>query len=50
MRGAVMRGEILGLERRRFWSDEDKLRIVTSVGTGSDAVGTTPRDYVATDL
>lgn len=27
-----MRGEILGLERRRFWSDEDKLEIVTSVG------------------
>lgn len=27
-----MRGEILGLERRRFWSDEDKLEIVMSVG------------------
>ncbi|MDP2520921.1 IS66-like element accessory protein TnpA [Shimia thalassica] len=27
-----MRGEILGLERRRYWSDEDKLEIVTSVG------------------
>ena len=27
-----MRGEILGLERRRFWRDEDKLEIVMSVG------------------
>lgn len=27
-----MRGEILGVERRRFWRDEDKLEIVMSVG------------------
>lgn len=27
-----MRGEILGIERRRRWSDEDKLAIVSSVG------------------
>ena len=27
-----MRGEILGLERRRRWSDEEKLGIVLSVG------------------
>jgi transposase len=27
-----MRGEILGLERRRIWRDEDKLEIVMSVG------------------
>jgi len=27
-----MRDEILGLERRRFWRDEDKLEIVMSVG------------------
>ena len=27
-----MRGEILGLERRRFWRDEDKLEIVASIG------------------
>ena len=27
-----MRGEILGLERRRFWRDDDKLEIVLSVG------------------
>lgn len=28
-----MRGEILGFERRRRWSDEEKLKIVMSVGT-----------------
>ena len=27
-----MRGEVLGVERRRRWSDEDKLLIITSVG------------------
>lgn len=27
-----MRGEILGVERRRFWRDDDKLEIVASVG------------------
>ncbi len=27
-----MRGEILGVERRRFWRDEDKFEIVMSVG------------------
>ena len=27
-----MRGEILGLERRRIWRDEDRLQIVMSVG------------------
>jgi len=36
--GFVMRGEILGLERRRFWHDEDKLEIVTSVGVGGSTV------------
>ena len=30
--GFLMRGEILGLERRRIWRDEDKLEIVMSVG------------------
>src|SRR6056297_2398434 len=30
--GSLMRGEVLGLERRRFWRDEDKLEIVMSVG------------------
>lgn len=36
--GSAMRGEILGLERRRYWSDEDKLEIVTSVGIGGATV------------
>lgn len=27
-----MRGEILGVERRRRWSDQEKLAIVQSVG------------------
>ena len=36
--GSVMRGEILGLERRRFWRDEDKLEIVASVGIGGATV------------
>lgn len=30
--GSAMRGEILGVERRRFWRDDDKLEIVASVG------------------
>ena len=33
-----MRGEIHGLERRRFWRDEDKLEIVMSVGVGGATV------------
>jgi len=33
-----MRGEILGLERRRFWGDEGKLEIVMSVGVGGATV------------
>lgn len=33
-----MRGEILGLERRRRWSDEDKLGIVMSVGIDNATV------------
>jgi transposase len=33
-----MRGELLGVERRRFWRDEDKLEIVTSVGMGGATV------------
>ena len=32
--GSAMRGEILGMERRRFWHDDDKLEIVMSVGVG----------------
>jgi len=30
--GVAMRGELLGLERRRRWSDEEKIGIVMSVG------------------
>lgn len=33
-----MRGEVLGVERRRFWSDEDKLEIVMSVGVDGATV------------
>jgi transposase len=33
-----MQGEILGLERRRFWHDDDKLEIVMSVGVGGASV------------
>nr|WP_213393903.1 transposase [Yoonia sp.] len=33
-----MRGEILGLERRRRWSDDEKLAIVNSVGVGGATV------------
>jgi len=33
-----MRGEILGLERRRFWRDEDKLEILMSIGVGGATV------------
>lgn len=33
-----MRGDVLGFERRRRWSDEAKLGIVTSVGVGGATV------------
>ena len=36
--GLLMRGEILGVERRRFWRDDDKLEIVMSVGVGGATV------------
>ncbi|SNT34819.1 transposase, partial [Antarctobacter heliothermus] len=36
--GSSMRGEILGVERRRFWRDEDKLEIVMSAGVGGETV------------
>lgn len=38
MRGLVMRGDILGLERRRRWGYEEKLKIVQSVGVGGATV------------
>ncbi|WP_255009073.1 transposase [Roseovarius sp. M141] len=33
-----MRGETLGVKRRRFWRDEDKLKIVMAVGIGGVTV------------
>ncbi len=33
-----MRGEVLGLERRRRWSDEEKIGIVMSVGVDGASV------------
>lgn len=33
-----MRGEVLGIERRRRWSDEEKLAIVSSAGVGGVTV------------
>jgi hypothetical protein len=33
-----MRGEVLGLERRRRWRDEDKVRIVASIVVGYHAI------------
>jgi transposase len=33
-----MRGEILGVERRRRWDDDEKLAIVSSVGVGGATV------------
>jgi transposase len=36
--GLLMRGDILGLERRRRWRDEEKLEIVLSVGVAGATV------------
>lgn len=36
--GSALRGEILGVERRRFRHDDDKLEIVMSVGIGGATV------------
>jgi transposase len=36
--GCAMRGQILGVERRRFWYDDDKLEIVMSVGVSGASV------------
>ncbi len=33
-----MRGEVLGVERRRNWGDEEKLAIVSAVGVGGATV------------
>lgn len=34
----LMRGEVLGVERRRRWNDDDKLAIVASVGVDGATV------------
>ncbi|NSY41629.1 transposase, partial [Leisingera sp. ANG59] len=55
-REAAVRGEILGLERRRRWSDDEKLAIVLSVGENGATVSQVaqrheaPRDQAAADL
>jgi transposase len=36
--GLSMRGDILGLERRRRWGNDDKLAIVLSIGVGGATV------------
>ena len=36
--GLVMRCDILGLERRRRWCDEEKLEIVSLIGVGGATV------------
>lgn len=41
-----MRGEILGFERRRRWSDEEKLKIVMSVGTDATVTQVAQRHEV----
>jgi len=33
-----MRGEILGVERRRYWGDDEKLAIVSAVGVSGATV------------
>ena len=36
--GPAMRGDFFGVERRRFWYDDDKLEIMMSVGFGGSSV------------
>lgn len=43
-----MRGDILGLERRRRWGDEDKLEIVLSVGVDGATVTQVAQRYEVT--
>lgn len=40
-----MRGEILGVERRRRWSDQEKLAILQSVGIGGATVSQVARRH-----
>lgn len=43
-----MRGEVLGVERRRRWSDDDKLAIVSSVGIDGATVTQVAHRYDVT--
>lgn len=36
--GAVILGEVLGVERRRRWSEDEKLEILSEVGLGGASV------------
>lgn len=41
----MMRQEILGVERRRRWSDDDKLQIIGEVGVGGQRVADVARRH-----
>jgi transposase len=43
-----MRGEILGVERRRYWGDDAKLAIVSAVGVGGATVTQVAHRYEVT--
>ena len=43
-----MRGAILGVERQRFWRDEDKFEIVMSVGINGATVTQVAQRYEVT--
>jgi transposase len=43
-----MRGEVLGVERRRRWSDDDKLAVVSSVGIDGATVTQVAHRYDVT--
>ena len=43
-----MRGEILGVERRRYWGDDEKLAIVSAVGVGGATVTHVAQRYEVT--
>lgn len=42
---ASVRGEVLGVERRRRWSDQEKLAILQSVGIGGATVSQVARRH-----